>query len=94
MTIKSAETESSNSLISHHYANVNGIRLHYAESGGGEDLVILLHGFPDRVFKESVVRKGAFSDTDIQVYREALSRPGAVTAAVNYRRAVSRTADS
>jgi len=33
--------------ISHGYANVNGIRLHYAESGSGDDLVILLHGFPE-----------------------------------------------
>jgi pimeloyl-ACP methyl ester carboxylesterase len=206
--------------INHDYANVNGIRLHYAESGRGENLVILLHGFPefwyswrhqlpllgkshhviapdmrgynlsdkppgvddyrievlvedviglikhfgpnkaaivghdwgagvawaiaqkypqhvsklavlqvppaaawranmslrqllrswymvffqlpripewaigrkdfaglDRVFKESVVRKGAFSDMDIEVYKEALRRPGALRAAVNYYRA-------
>jgi pimeloyl-ACP methyl ester carboxylesterase len=33
--------------ISHAYAEVNGIRLHYAESGAGDDLVILLHGFPE-----------------------------------------------
>lgn len=33
--------------ISHGYANVNGIRLHYAEAGSGDDLVILLHGFPE-----------------------------------------------
>jgi pimeloyl-ACP methyl ester carboxylesterase len=33
--------------IRHGYANVNGIRLHYAESGSGENLVILLHGFPE-----------------------------------------------
>jgi len=33
--------------IKHAYASVNGIRLHYAESGGGKDLVILLHGFPE-----------------------------------------------
>ena len=48
MTIpQRAETESSNSPIRHNYANVNGIRLHYAESGSGEDFVILLHGFPE-----------------------------------------------
>ena len=41
-----AETQSSNSPIRHN-ANVNGIRLHYAESGSGENLVILLHGFPE-----------------------------------------------
>jgi pimeloyl-ACP methyl ester carboxylesterase len=33
--------------IRHGYATVNGIRLHYAESGSGHDLVILLHGFPE-----------------------------------------------
>lgn len=33
--------------ITHNYANVNGIRLHYAEAGSGNDLVILLHGFPE-----------------------------------------------
>lgn len=33
--------------INHGYANVNGIRLHYAESGSGDKLVILLHGFPE-----------------------------------------------
>jgi len=206
--------------ISHGYANVNGIRLHYAESGSGANLVILLHGFPEfwyswrhqltalganyhvvapdmrgynlsdkparvedyrievlvedvvdlikwfgaekaaivahdwgaavawvvaqkypervsklavlqvppaalwranmslrqllrswymfffqlprmpewaidrkdfvalnRMFKETVVRQGAFSDADIQLYKEALSRPGALTAAINYYRA-------
>src|ERR1044072_2728631 len=33
--------------IRHGYAQVNGIRLHYAEAGSGDDLVILLHGFPE-----------------------------------------------
>ena len=32
--------------VSHGYASVNGVNLHYAESGSGE-LVILLHGFPE-----------------------------------------------
>jgi pimeloyl-ACP methyl ester carboxylesterase len=31
----------------HDFAEVNGIRLHYAEAGGGDNLVILLHGFPE-----------------------------------------------
>lgn len=34
-------------VVSHGYANVNGIRLHYAEAGSGDNLVILLHGFPE-----------------------------------------------
>jgi epoxide hydrolase 4 len=33
--------------ITYGYANVNGIRLHYAEAGAGDNLVILLHGFPE-----------------------------------------------
>jgi epoxide hydrolase 4 len=41
------QTERSEALITHNYANVKGIRLHYAESGGGDDLVLLLHGFPE-----------------------------------------------
>ncbi len=41
-----AQTEGA-CLINHNYASVNGIRLHYAESGSGESLVILLHGFPE-----------------------------------------------
>ncbi len=48
MTIgQDAQTEIPHSLIRHNYANVNGIRLHYAESGSGDNLVILLHGFPE-----------------------------------------------
>lgn len=41
------KTESSPSSIRHGYASVNGIRLHYAEAGCGDNLVILLHGFPE-----------------------------------------------
>jgi pimeloyl-ACP methyl ester carboxylesterase len=33
--------------IRHDYAQVGNVRLHYAECGGGDDLVILLHGFPE-----------------------------------------------
>jgi pimeloyl-ACP methyl ester carboxylesterase len=33
--------------IKHGFANVGDVRLHYAECGTGEDLVILLHGFPE-----------------------------------------------
>src|SRR5450759_2488420 len=32
--------------MEHHRASVNGIELHYVESGRGP-LVVLLHGFPD-----------------------------------------------
>ena len=33
--------------INHDFAKVGDVRLHYAECGRGNDLVILLHGFPE-----------------------------------------------
>jgi pimeloyl-ACP methyl ester carboxylesterase len=33
--------------IQHGYAQVGDVRLHYAECGSGDQLVILLHGFPE-----------------------------------------------
>lgn len=33
--------------IRHGYATVNGVRFHYAETGSGDELVLLLHGFPE-----------------------------------------------
>jgi pimeloyl-ACP methyl ester carboxylesterase len=33
--------------IEHGFANVNGIRVHYAQAGDSGDLVLLLHGFPE-----------------------------------------------
>jgi pimeloyl-ACP methyl ester carboxylesterase len=35
------------SSIRHGYAQIGGVRLHYAQRGSGERLVILLHGFPE-----------------------------------------------
>jgi epoxide hydrolase 4 len=35
------------SSIRHGYAQIGDVRLHYAESGEGEQLVVLLHGFPE-----------------------------------------------
>jgi epoxide hydrolase 4 len=35
------------SSFRHGYAQVGDVRLHYAESGEGERLVVLLHGFPE-----------------------------------------------
>ena len=40
----------------------------------------------DAVFRGGAVDKSAFSDGDIAAYREAIQRPGAVTAALNYYR--------
>jgi pimeloyl-ACP methyl ester carboxylesterase len=31
----------------HRYAQINGIRMHYVQSGNGNQLVVLLHGFPE-----------------------------------------------
>jgi pimeloyl-ACP methyl ester carboxylesterase len=33
-------------IASHHFATINGVRLHYVEEGSGP-LVVLLHGFPE-----------------------------------------------
>jgi pimeloyl-ACP methyl ester carboxylesterase len=41
----------------------------------------------DSVFKDKVVRRGSFTDADVQIYREALGQPGALTSAINYYRA-------
>lgn len=41
------EHESDASQIRHGYAQVGDVRLHYAECGEGERLVVLLHGFPE-----------------------------------------------
>jgi pimeloyl-ACP methyl ester carboxylesterase len=34
-------------MIKHEYAEVNGVRLHYATAGSGKKLVLFLHGFPE-----------------------------------------------
>ncbi len=31
----------------HHYAQINGIRMHYVQAGSGNQLAVLLHGFPE-----------------------------------------------
>jgi pimeloyl-ACP methyl ester carboxylesterase len=38
--------ERNTSTVTHHRAEVNGIRLYYRKAGGGEP-VVLLHGFPE-----------------------------------------------
>jgi pimeloyl-ACP methyl ester carboxylesterase len=45
----------------------------------------------ERVLRQEPVRPGAFSNDDIRLYKEALARPGALTAAVNYYRAIFQT---
>jgi pimeloyl-ACP methyl ester carboxylesterase len=39
------------------------------------------------VLRRTPVRPGAFSETDIQLYKQAMAQPGALTAALNYYRA-------
>jgi pimeloyl-ACP methyl ester carboxylesterase len=41
----------------------------------------------DQVFKKRVARPNTFSAADIAAYKEALRKPGALTAAINYYRA-------
>ncbi len=33
--------------MTHEYADVNGIRLHYVKAGNGKKLIIFVHGFPE-----------------------------------------------
>jgi pimeloyl-ACP methyl ester carboxylesterase len=40
-------TSSDDPTIRHGYAQVGDVRLHYAECGAGDRLVVLLHGFPE-----------------------------------------------
>ena len=44
----------------------------------------------DRGLRRESTRPGAFSDEDIAAYKDALSQPGALTAAINYYRAAVR----
>jgi pimeloyl-ACP methyl ester carboxylesterase len=46
--------------------------------------------FVERGMRDSAVRKETFSDEDLHVYTEALRQPGALTATINYYRAVVR----
>jgi pimeloyl-ACP methyl ester carboxylesterase len=44
----------------------------------------------ERTLRRDPVRPGAFSAADVEQYRRALARPGALTAAINYYRAAFR----
>jgi pimeloyl-ACP methyl ester carboxylesterase len=44
----------------------------------------------ERAFRREPLRPGAFTDEDIRRYKEALARPGALTATINYYRAAFR----
>jgi epoxide hydrolase 4 len=46
------------------------------------------------IFKDSAVNKGRFTDEVLDVYARAASQHGALTAMINYYRALLRTADS
>ena len=42
-----ADDKKGQPMIKHDYAEVNGVRLHYATAGKGKKLVLFLHGFPE-----------------------------------------------
>ena len=45
----------------------------------------------ERIFRHSPARSGAFTDDDIARYKEAVARPGALTAMLNYYRTFARS---
>ena len=47
-------------------------------------------GVRERIFRKGPALPGAFSDDDIRRYKEAMSRPGALTAMLNYYRTFGR----
>lgn len=46
MTMGSAVAQDLYERVEHHYAENNGVRIHYASLGQGP-LVVMIHGFPD-----------------------------------------------
>ncbi|MCG8353455.1 MAG: alpha/beta hydrolase [Chloroflexales bacterium] len=44
----------------------------------------------DQIFRGQSIRKDAFSAEDIEMFKDAISKPGALTAALNWYRAVGR----
>jgi pimeloyl-ACP methyl ester carboxylesterase len=57
------------------------------------EAVIRANGYAvlERIFRAGPARPGAFSEDDIRRYREAASRPGALTAMLNYYRTFTRS---
>lgn len=47
-------------------------------------------GMVERMFRGMAVRKETFDDEDLRQFRQALAKPGALTAAINYYRATFR----
>jgi pimeloyl-ACP methyl ester carboxylesterase len=41
----------------------------------------------EKMYRETIVRPGAFSEEDIALYKDALRQPGALSSAINYYRA-------
>ena len=44
---RAADDKKGQPMIKHDYAEVNGVRLHYATAGHGKQLIMFLHGFPE-----------------------------------------------
>ena len=40
-------TNAEDAVVSHHYADNDGVKIHYAKSGEEGPLVVMIHGFPD-----------------------------------------------
>ena len=53
--------------------------------GGGKAII--------RIFRDSAVNKQRFTDRDLEPYRQAAAKPGALTAMANYYRALLRMPD-
>jgi pimeloyl-ACP methyl ester carboxylesterase len=51
------------------------------------------YAFIDYALRGQAVRKTTFSDEDIQMYKDAISKPGALTAALNWYRGLRRLPD-
>lgn len=56
------------------------------------EAAIRLNGYAaiERIFRHDPAHPGAYTEEDVQRYKEAISRPGALTAMLNYYRAARR----
>lgn len=44
----------------------------------------------EQIFRDAAINKSRFSDEDIEQYKQAIAKPGALTAALNYYRAAAQ----
>lgn len=55
-------------------------------------LQLSLHQFLDQALRGMTIDKSTFSDRDIDLYTQAMAKPGALTAALNYYRSAAKEA--